>query len=260
MTEAASPPVSGTHRWVSLMVHDLASSQEFYHELFGWEFEEGPSQLGPYVRAIRDGHPVAGLGEIAPGVRRVVAWLPYIATRNADSTAAMIRESGGTVAVGPLDVEGVGRLAIASDLSGAAFGLWEGGPRRRGSVHIPAGAPEWNELITAETTGLGKFYSLVFGYEAAPEPALPEGSDYLTLRLGNRPVASIRGVAGALPHDRGPHWLTYFAVPDVAEALERIDRLGGRQLSEPQVSPFGRWAQVADREGAPFAVIRAAKR
>ncbi|WP_255308388.1 VOC family protein [Streptomyces marincola] len=242
------------------MVHDLAASQAFYHELFGWEFEEGPSQLGLYARAMRDGHPVAGLGEIAPGLRRVVAWLPYIATRDADGTAAAVRECGGTVAVGPLDVEGVGRLAIAADPSGAAFGLWQGGPRRRGSVRHPAGAPEWNELITAETAGVGKFYSMVFGYDAAPEPAVPAGTDQLTLSLGTRPVAGIRGVADALPHDRGPHWLTYFAVPDVDEALETVDRLGGRRAGEPQVSPFGRWARVTDPEGAPFAVIRPAGR
>ncbi|MDT0346616.1 VOC family protein [Streptomyces litchfieldiae] len=242
------------------MVHDLAASQEFYHELFGWEFEEGPSQLGPYVRALRDGYPVAGLGEIAQGVRRPVAWLPYIATRDADATAATIRECGGTVAVGPLDVEQVGRLAIAADPTGAAFGLWEGGPRRRGPFTGGTGAADWNELITVETSAVSKFYSLVFGYEAMPEPALPEDGDYLTLRLQGRPVAGIRGVGHALPHDRGPHWLTYFSVPDVEATLSRIGALGGRQLGEPEDSPFGRWAAVADREGAPFAVIHPAKR
>ncbi|RKN06856.1 VOC family protein [Streptomyces radicis] len=261
MTEAASPPISGTHRWVSLMVHDLAASQEFYHGLFGWEFDEGPKQLGAYVRALRDGHPVAGLGEITEGARRVVAWLPYIATRDADATAATIRESGGTVAVGPLDAEQVGRLAIAADPGGAAFGLWQGGPKRRsGPFPGAAGAPVWNELITFETRAVSTFYSTVFGYEAAPEKALPPESDYLTLRLGERPIASIRGVAEAVPHDRGAHWLTYFSVPDVEEAVEEVKRLGGRQLTGPQVSPFGQWAQVTDPEGAPFAVIREAKR
>ncbi|MDT0305653.1 VOC family protein [Streptomyces sp. DSM 44917] len=258
-TEAASPPASGTHRWVSLMVHDLAASQAFYRELFGWEFEEGPPQLGPYVQAVKDGVPVAGLGEIEGGPR-VVAWLPYIATRDADATAAAVRESGGTMAVGPLEVEGVGRLAIAADLSGAAFGLWQGGPRRRGSFRPPSGAPEWNELITAESSAVAKFYSVVFGYEAGPEPALPEGSDYLTLTLAGRPVAGIRGVGASLPHDRGPHWLTYFKVPDVAEAVERVTALGGRRLSGPEESPFGLWAQVTDPEGAPFAVIRPGRR
>ncbi|RKN37882.1 VOC family protein [Streptomyces hoynatensis] len=260
MTETASPPGLGTHRWLSLMVHDLDASRRFYGELFGWEFDEGPSQLGAYVRALREGHPVAGLGEIAPGAPRLVAWLPYIATPDADSTAALIRDCGGTVAVGPLDVESVGRLAIAADPSGAAFGLWQGPPRRRGSFQAPVGAPDWNELITADTSHVSKFYSLVFGYEPVHEPALPEEADYLTLRLGGRPVAGLRGVGDELPHDRGAHWLSYFSVPDVEETLDRIVELGGRRLSEPEVSPFGRWAKAADPEGAIFAVIRPGRR
>ncbi|WP_062214311.1 VOC family protein [Streptomyces sp. NBRC 109706] len=257
MTEAASPPTSGTHRWVSLMVRDLTTAQRFYGELFGWEFDAGPTQLGPYVRALRDGHPVAGIGESAAGAQQVVAWLPYIATRDVDATAGRIRECGGTVAVGPIEVEQVGRLAIASDVNGAAFGLWQGGPRRSAPFYGPTGTPEWNELITADTSVVSKFYSVVLGYEAAPEPAQPEELDYLTLRLDGRPVASIRGVgAAALPQDRGPHWITYFSVPDVDEGLKAVERLGGRVLGEPEVSPFGRWAKVADPEGGNFAIVR----
>lgn len=255
MTNTASPPVPGTHRWVSLMVHDLAASRRFYGGLFGWEFDEGPTQLGAYVRALRDGHPVAGLGEIATGVRRVTAWLPYIATNDADATAALIRECGGTVAVGPLDVDQVGRLGIAADVGGAAFGIWEGGPRRSARYQGTEGAVSWNELFALDTSGVGKFYERVFGYDVGPEPARPAGSDFLTLRIGSRPVAGIRGAAGQLPHDRGPHWLTYFSVLDVDETLDKVVALGGRRLSDPETSPFGRWARVADPEGAPFAVI-----
>ncbi|MGK5531206.1 VOC family protein [Streptomyces sp. URMC 129] len=242
------------------MVHDLAASQEFYRSLFGWEFEEGPAQLGPYVQAVVDGRPVAGLGEIAQGVRRLVAWLPYIATTDADATAMLIRDCGGTVAVGPLEVDQVGRLAIAADVGGASFGVWQGGPRKYGPIQGQTGAPCWNELIAADTSGVSKFYSVVFGYDTLPVPGAPEDLDYLALHLEGHKVAGIRGVGGAaLPHDRGPHWLTYFSVPDVDEALRRVAALGGRQLSEPEESSFGLWARVADREGAPFAVLRPAR-
>ena len=36
----------------------VEAAQRFYGGLFGWEFDAGPTQLGPYVRALRDGHPV----------------------------------------------------------------------------------------------------------------------------------------------------------------------------------------------------------
>jgi predicted enzyme related to lactoylglutathione lyase len=240
------------------MVHDLAASQSFYGELFGWEFDEGPTQLGPYVRALREGYPVAGLGEIAEGAHGLVAWLPYLATDDADTTASLIRECGGTVAVGPLEVDQVGRLGIAADPHGAAFGVWQGGPRRRsGPYRGPAGAPVWNELITSDATAVGKFYGTVFDYEIHPEPTAPAGSDQVTLHLAGRPVAGIRGVGPAgLPRGRGAHWLTYFSVLDVDEALERVTALGGRRMGDPAVSAFGRWAPVADPEGGLFAVIR----
>lgn len=256
MTEAATRPTPGTPCWVSLMVHDLAASQAFYHELFGWEFRDGPDQLGPYVRAVQDGHAVAGLGQMASGLRRPVAWLPYIATDDADVTTALVRDCGGTLAVGPLDAQQVGRLAIAADLSGAAFGVWQPGTHHGVPYRELAGSPVWTKLVTSDATPAGKFYSMVFGYEALPEPELPSSTDYLALRLHGIPIGGIEGVGAAVPHDRGPHWLTYFSAPDVDGTAERLVELGGRLLTEPADSPFGRFAEVADPEGAPFALIR----
>ncbi|MGW1927387.1 VOC family protein, partial [Streptomyces massasporeus] len=65
MTEATRR-TPGTPCWVSLMVHGLDATQEFYHALFDWEFEPGPQHLGPYVRALLDGKEVAGIGQLPP--------------------------------------------------------------------------------------------------------------------------------------------------------------------------------------------------
>ncbi|MGP3968842.1 VOC family protein [Streptomyces sp. 6N223] len=238
------------------MACDLAESRRFYQGLFGWEYEEGPQRLGPYVRARCHGRQVAGLGEVAPGASRVVAWLPYIATDDADDAAAMIRDCGGTLAVGPLDVEGVGRLAIAADVCGAAFGLWQGGRGRRTPLGTALGVPLWNELITVETSLVSKFYTMVFGYEAVPEPALPGDADYLVLRLAGRPVAGIRGVGAALPRELGQHWLPYFSVAEVDDTVRRAEELGARLVRAPETTPFGRLAWLADPEGAPFGLVR----
>jgi predicted enzyme related to lactoylglutathione lyase len=208
------------------------------------------------VRALCDGRQVAGLGEIAPGASGAVAWLPYIATDDADVTAAMIRDCGGTLAVGPLDLEGVGRLAIAADVCCATFGLWQGGRARRAPLDGAAhGVPVWNELIVADTSLVSKFYTMVFGYEALPEPALPEDIDYLVLWLGQRPVAGIRGVGGALPRELGHHWLPYFSVTEVDGAVRRAEALGARLMRAPEDTPFGRLAWLADPEGAPFGLV-----
>ncbi|MGP4111323.1 VOC family protein [Streptomyces sp. 4N509B] len=254
--EAPSPaPAPGTHRWVSLMARDLPTSQRFYAALFGWEYQEGPQQLGPYVRAVRDGRQVAGLGATEHRAGQDVAWLPYVATADADATAARIRDCGGTLAVGPLDLEGVGRLAIVADVTCAPFGLWQGGRARRAPLRPDVGVPVWNELITVDSSLVSTFYELVFGYESVRDPGPSRAADYLVLRHAGLPVAGIRGMGGSLPYGRASHWLPYFSTTDVDGGAQRGEQLGGQLLREPFDSPLGRLAWLADPEGAPFGLV-----
>lgn len=260
MTEAATRHrhAPGTPCWASLMVHGLSASQDFYRKLLGWEFRPGPRQPGPYVRAFAGGQEVAGLGELtAESGVRPTAWLPYLATDDADASAALIRDYGGTVAVGPLEVRRAGRLVIASDPVGASFGVWQPAPQTGSDTPSPdvPGVPLWYELVTRDAASIGAFYSAVFGYEARPAEA-----GRLTLCLDGRPVAGMRGVGSELPRDRGPHWETYFAVEDPDAVAGQAKHLGGHVVRGPLDSPWGRLAQLADPEGAQFSVLRAADR
>ncbi|MEU1403817.1 VOC family protein [Streptomyces sp. NPDC005728] len=260
MTEA--PESAGPHArrapgapcWVSLMVHQLAATEEFYGELFGWEFRPGPQQLGPYVRALLDGHEVAGIGQLPPDRRLPVAWTPYLASDDVDETADQVRLCGGTVAVGPLDAAEAGRMAIASDPSGAVFGIWQRAAHAGTALSGVPGTPAWNELLTFETASVAKFYETVFGYEE--EPVVSADFDYVTLQLGSRPVAGLHGMGHGLPRDRGSHWLTYFEVADADETLQQVAGLGGRVLRPARDSAHGRVATVTDPEGAVFSVIQ----
>lgn len=254
MTEATTRHKPGTPCWASLLVHDLTVGQKFYGELFGWEFREAAQPVGLYVRAHFGDLEIAGLGEVHHGLSLPVTWLPYLATDDADRTCAVIRERGGTVGVGPLDSEHTGRMAIASDPSGAAFGVWQAIAPLGAAPDGRLGTPVWDELVTRDAAAAARFYRSVFDYEVAPVET--SGGDYLTLELDGRPVGGIRGVGDALPRDRGPHWTTYFAVADTDAAAARVRQLGGAVLREPRDSPYGRLAQVTDPEGAPFAVIR----
>lgn len=251
-TEAASRRAPGTPCWVSLMVHDLPETQEFYGALFGWEFRPGPQQLGPYVRALLGGREVAGMGKLPPGRELPVAWTPYLASDDADATAERIRACGGTVGVGPLDAERAGRMALASDPQGAVFGVWQAHDMKGTAVIGESGTPVWNELITRDTGGVTAFYEHVFGYEAEKRG----DGDHVTLCLKGRPVAGLRGVGEALPRQRGPRWTTHFAVSDTDAALRRAVELGGRVVLDVAESEYGRSAVLADPEGAEFTVAR----
>ncbi|MEV7979938.1 VOC family protein [Streptomyces sp. NPDC086519] len=244
----------GTPCRVSLMVHGLTATEEFYGALFGWEFEPGPQQLGPYARALLDGREVAGIGQLPPDLRLPTAWTPYFASDDVDLTAETARLCGGTVGVGPLDAAEAGRMAIACDPSGAVFGIWQASAHLGTSLTGVPGTPVWNELLTFETSSVAKFYQAVFGYEE--EPVLAAGFDYVTLHVGGRPVAGIHGVGLSLPRERGPHWLTYFEVADVDATVREVAELGGQVLKPARDSAHGPAATVADPEGAVFSVVQ----
>ncbi|MEW2812319.1 VOC family protein [Streptomyces massasporeus] len=244
----------GAPCWVSLMVHGLDTTEEFYGALFGWEFQPGPQQLGRYVRALLDGREVAGIGRLPPDRHLPIAWTPYFASENVDLTAGTVRSRGGTIGVGPLDAADAGRLAIGSDPSGAVFGIWQAAAHLGTAVSGVPGTPAWNELLTFESARVAKFYRTVFGYEE--EPVVSADFDYVTLRLGGEPVAGIHGLGHALPRDRGPHWVTYFQVDDVDDALDHLVHLGGHVLKPVHETAHGRVARVADPEGARFALLQ----
>lgn len=264
MTEAATRRRPGTPCWVSLMVHGLGATRDFYGALFGWKFVRvpGPEPLGAYVRGVLDGQEVAGIGQLAPERRLPLAWTPYLATDDADTTADAIRSRGGTVGVGPLDAGVDGRVAIASDPAGAVFGIRQA-PARTGAAEAGAGAgahgtPVWNELVTHEAAWVGTFYRSVFGYDV--EPAGPDSTGTLTLRLGGRAVATLHGVGEGLGRVRGSHWMTYFEVDDTDAAALRVAELGGHVIDQPWETAAGRVATLTDPEGAVFSVVRSAAR
>ncbi|MFJ4918347.1 VOC family protein [Streptomyces sp. NPDC088725] len=258
MTQAAIRRRPGTPCWVSLMVHGLAETEDFYSALFGWSFVPGPEQLGPYVRAKLDGADVAGIGELPAGRRLPIVWMTYLATDDADKTAETIRSCGGTVGVGPLDAQDAGRMAIASDPSGAVFGIWQAWAHTGTAIAGAHGTPVWNELVTPDTSTVARFYQAVFGYDLAA--AADPGADFVALRLDDAPVASLRGAGNSLSGELGSHWMTSFEVDDTDAAARLVTELGGRVIRPPGDTEDGRTATVADPEGAVFTLVRSAAR
>ncbi|WP_433893238.1 VOC family protein [Streptomyces sp. CA-111067] len=246
------PP--GTPCWASLLVHRADLAQEFYGALFGWEFVPGPPELGRYVLALLDGARVAGIGEGPPAPHRPVSWTTMLAAEDTDHTAELVRECGGTVGVGPLNVGAEGRLAMAVDPSGAVFGVWQAGLLSGADVTGEPGSVAWNQLVTRDSALVGPFYRAVFGYEVWPAGRGDE-RDRLLLTVRGRPVADVHGVAGPPAGGLGAHWMTYFATSDPDAAARRAVELGGALVVAPHDSPYGRVCTVTDPQGAEFALI-----
>lgn len=251
----SSRAVPGAPCWVSLMARDLRAAERFYAGVFGWEFR--PTRLGEeFSVAFSDGAPVAGIGAVAPRFAVAVAWTPYFAVPDADLAAARIRERSATLAVGPLRF-GRGRAALAADREGAVFGIWEGSVLADWSVG-KGGAPAWLELRTRNAFDSAIFYAEVLDW-ASEEPDCCQVSyedEHVVLSHRGVTVARLSGgaVEAAPDPQIRPRWHVHFRVPDLEEAVETAQRLGGTTVSGVESSGNGRSVILRDPEGGLFTV------
>ncbi|GLW32159.1 VOC family protein [Actinoplanes regularis] len=246
-------PTPGVPNWVDLATSDLGGAIRFYTELFGWTAEVSGDDFGGYTTFLLNGLPVAGAGPLY-GEGQPTTWSTYIATDDADLIAARVAAAGGKVLVAPFDVMDQGRMAAFLDPSGAPFSVWEGGMMRGAEVFDVPGALTWNELNTRDVDGALNFYGAVFGWTFR-ETAVG-GLPYLLCDNLYQPVAGVQPMIGAgWTDDVSPYWLVYFAVGDCDVAADHTFALGGRILSPPTTIAIGRYAVLADPQGAIFAVL-----
>ncbi|MFF9851238.1 VOC family protein [Streptomyces litmocidini] len=237
----------GAPCWLHLSARDLEASKRFYGAVLGWTFRRGALGDDVHVVGERDGVPVAGIAAVAaePGVP--VAWTVFFSVDDADAAVARIRERGGTVGVGPLAYPLRGRAAIATDLEGAAFGVWEG--RLVSRWHVgERRAPAWVELHARDAFDAAVFYGGVLRW-ADGSPGCCEVSyehDRVVLRRDGEAVARLDSgpVESASPRPQSrPRWQVRFRVRDLAAAREAVVAHGG------ELVPGGEWADARSSDG-----------
>jgi uncharacterized protein len=245
----------GTPSWVDLTTPDLEAALAFYGGLFGWEFEDAGEEAGHYHMASVRGRRVAGLGPAQAGAPPVAYWTTYLSGSDVDAHAGAIGDAGGRVLFGPLDVMGEGRMLVAQDPEGAAFGVWQPQAHTGAQLVNENAALSWNERLTRDIEGTTRFYGAVFDYTFEALPGMP-ASTYQLIKVADQVVAGVFAIPDEVPAEAPPHWLTYFWLDDVDAGFERVRELGGQVLREPVDSPYGRYAPVQDPQGAGFCLIR----
>jgi predicted enzyme related to lactoylglutathione lyase len=246
----------GTPSWVELGTPDIEATAAFYGDLFGWEIPEQPNsvQLGGYRRAKKDGKDVAG---VAPLMQegQPPAWSTYVSVEDAAATVAAVGGAGGQVIVEPMDVVGLGTMAVFTDPTGAVCGIWQPGTFAGAELVNEYGAFGWNELGTRDTTAAKEFYGAVFGWGYSEEESERAGT-YTIWKAGEAMVGGMLDISGMLPDEVPAHWLVYFTVEDTDAAVEKAKSGGGEVRMEPVDVPIGRFAVLADQFGAVFAVMQ----
>lgn len=244
----------GTPSWVELQTPDLDGARAFYGQLFGWtaEVADEPEAMG-YTNFLKNGKRVAGAGP-TQGDGFPPAWTTYFATSDAAGVASRVGQAGGKVLMPPMDVMGYGRMGVFSDNSGATWAVWQAGTHGGAELTNQPGSLTWNELMTNDVPGSKAFYHAALGLGAMDVPDSDVG--YVLFTVAGRPIAGMMPYPEDMPPDMPPEWSVYFAIEDTDATVKLATSLGASIIMPATDSPAGRFAILADPQGANFSVIK----
>lgn len=118
------PPQVGDFSWNELATADWEAAWSFYSELFGWRKADAMDlgEMGTYQMFGRGAHPLGGMFR-KPTEMPMSAWLHYVRVADVSAAAEKVKEAGGKVLNGPMEVPGGDLVAQCLDPVGAAFAL-----------------------------------------------------------------------------------------------------------------------------------------
>lgn len=201
----------------------------FYGELFGWGLQGFPG--GGYTMIDTRGS--AGINGGIGKSRTGEPWAAfYVETDDLQASLDKANALGGTTVMPVTDFGGAVTIAMFEDPDGLLIGLVraQAGSSQEDEPAPSAGsggAVTWFEVIGPDAARTQQFYANLFGW--AVDNSASTG--YATVDTGTG-----RGIYGGLGGGVNARWATVYArVPDVDQALSRVEKLGGSRLSDSGV-------------------------
>jgi predicted enzyme related to lactoylglutathione lyase len=247
--------ISGTPNWIDLQTTDQRAAKSFYRALFGWSYDDNvidAEHSVVYSMAQVRGLNVAAIAPTMPGAEEIPPhWNSYVSVDDVDGTLGKVAPAGGTVVMPATDVMDAGRMAVVQDPNGAAIALWQAKNNIGAALVNEAGAFAWNELMTPDVPKAAAFYKAVLGWESSSV----EGMEYTEFKLDGESIAgAMKPPMPGIPSV----WGIYFAVDDTDATVATAKANGGSVIAPPTDIPPGRFAVLADPQGAVFNVIKMA--
>ena len=243
----------GQFVWYDLLTNDLEGSKRFYHELFGWTYDDGGETSPVFTTILHNGRPIGGMADTREMQQNVNSsqWISNLSVPDVDAAVEQALQLGGTVIGGPQDFPHRGRVAVIRDNQNAVVAL----------VSSPTGDPPldrtevggwmWTELWTRDAPASIEFYEGLVGYEATEFEARNPGEYFMMGRDGLT-------LAGILAYDLAevePNWLPYILVDAPEPLVARVEELGGRVIFPPDPAiRGGEVAVIADPSGAAVTI------
>ncbi len=247
----------GTFCWPELSTTDPTGAAAFYQGLLGWTVNEipiGPSET--YRMFQLRGLDVAAAAGLPADERQQGVpphWNMYVSVASADAAANRAQELGAKILAPAFDVMDAGRMAVLQDPTGAVFSLWQ--PKRHIGVRVlrEPGALGWSELVTNDTDRAESFYTRLFGWTSKKGQVDAGYTEFYVGAVAEAGMMKIDPKWGTMP----PNWSPYFEVTDCDAAAAKVKALGGQVMVSPtDIANVGRFAVVADPQGAMFSMIR----
>jgi predicted enzyme related to lactoylglutathione lyase len=119
------PPAQGEFSWHELATTDHESAFDFYADLFCWQKTEAMDmgEAGIYQMYGCGAFPLGGMYNKPAEMPAPPHWLHYIKVEDVNATVEKVKELGGQVLAGPMEVPGGDWIAQCMDPQGAAFAL-----------------------------------------------------------------------------------------------------------------------------------------
>lgn len=112
------------------------------------------------------------------------------------------------------------------------------------------GTPSWVDLASTDVAASARFYSALFGWDAADQG--PEGGGYHMFLKEGKAVA---GLGPQMQEGAPPNWATYVSVASADDTVAAVRDAGGMVFLDPMdVLDVGRMAVCADPTGVAFSV------
>ncbi|HTP30346.1 MAG TPA: VOC family protein [Anaeromyxobacteraceae bacterium] len=249
----------GLFVWYEHLTKDVKAAIAFYSEVIGWKTQPFDDN---YLMWVGSQGPLGGVMKLPDEVAKAGVpphWMAHVQVENVDDTAALARKLGAKICHEPTDIPTVGRFAVITDPQGAPISVFK--PNMAMTLHDGSKDGEfcWNELLTSDSAAAIKFYSEIFGWKILEEMDMGAMGTYRVFGLGEKRLGGMMTLPKGAPTP--PMWVFYASTSDLDAAIERAAKKGGKVMNGPMEVPGGgRIAQLADAQGAAFALHQAPKK
>lgn len=236
--------------WNGIITTDVDATLAFFPEVLGWSVQRTTMDGDEVVMLANAERPIAHVR--SPQMEGEPSWWNnYLRVEDVDAAVEAVEAQGGKVLVPPTDIV-PGRFATVTTPSGAAFTLFHeaseedstDAPSSEGFVH-------WIDLHSTDIEADLAFLKSALGF-ATQTMDMPNGPYHILDPEGAARAGAMKGA-----HPEAPSmWMSWVAVGNVDETLERVSRHGGKVVGPAWEAPgVGRMAIAADPAGVTFGII-----